>query len=383
MNRREFLGTTAAAAGGAASGLAGGGLALAATGEATAGGAEASSASGHSRVWQVGAAGDFDTLRLATRETPRPGRDEVLVDVHMSGLAARDQAIVRGWFLEDKPPTRIPLSEGVGTVAAVGEGVTGVAVGERVTCAHFARWISGPWDPVNYAVDVGNTVDGWLGERVLLPASGVLRVPEGVDDRTAATVSGSGVTAWQALHEVARVRAGDTVLTLGTGGVSTWGLLIAKAAGARVVMTSSSDEKLAQMRALGADVTVNYRRHRDWGERIHAETGGANIVLETVGRITLDRSMQACANNAMVVMIGTTPLPERLPEMPGLYVRNLGLRAISNGSRDMLAALLRAVAANGIEAVVGGVFGFEDVVAAFEYAAAADHAGKVLIDHRL
>lgn len=379
MNRREFLGTTAVAAGGAASGFAGG---MAHAGEARAGESETLDAPRRSRVWQIGGAGGFETLRLATRATPMPGRGEVLVEVHMSGLAARDQAIVRGWFLEDKPPTRIPLSEGVGTVVAVGEDVTHVAVGERVTCAHFARWISGPWDPVNYAVDVGNTVDGWLGERVILPASGVLRVPDGVDDRTAATVSGSGVTAWQALHEIARVRAGDTVLTLGTGGVSTWGLLLAKAAGARVVITSSSDEKLAQMRALGADVTVNYRRHRDWGERIHAETGGANIVLETVGRITLDRSMQACANNAMVVMIGTTPLPERLPEMPGLYVRNLGLRAISNGSRDMLAALLRAVAANGIEAVVGGVFGFEEVVAAFEYAAAADHAGKVLIDHR-
>ncbi len=367
------------AAGGAAGGIAAG---LATEAEAPAPGREPLDPPGRARVWHIGEAGGFETLRLVTRETPGPRRGEVLVDVHMSGLAARDQAIVRGWFLEDKPPTRIPLSEGVGTVVAVGEGVTHVAVGERVTCAHFARWISGAWDPVNYAVDVGNTVDGWLGERVVLPASGVLPVPEGVDDRTAATVSGSGVTAWQALHEVARVRAGDTVLTLGTGGVSTWGLLLAKAAGARVVITSSSDEKLAQMRELGADVTVNYRRHRDWGERIHAETGGANIVLETVGRITLDRSMEACANNATLVMIGTTPLPERLPQMPGLYVRNLGLRAISNGSRDMLAALLRAVAANRIEAVVGGVFGFEEAVAAFEYAAAADHAGKVLIDHR-
>ncbi len=334
------------------------------------------------RVWEVGAAGGFDTLRQVTRELPAPGPDEVLVDVHMSAIAARDQGIVRGWFLENKPPTLIPLSEGVGTIVQLGSNVEHVAVGDRVICAHFARWVSGAWSPDNYRVDVGNTVDGWLGEQVLLPASGIARVPAGVDDATAATLSGSGVTAWHALNEVARVKAGDTVLTLGTGGVSSWGVLLAKAAGARVIVTSSSDDKLAQMRELGADVTINYRRDRDWGEKIMRDTGGADIVLENVGRLTLDQSMLACANNAMLVMIGTGPLPDRLPEMPGLYVKNLGLRAISNGSRSMLEDLLRAVDAAGIEAVIGRVFAFSEVIEAFEFAAASSHAGKVLIDHR-
>ena len=337
---------------------------------------------GPTRVWEVGEAGGFDTLRMVTRETPVPRADQVLVEVHMSGVAARDQGVVRGWFLEDKPPTLIPLSEGVGTVLQVGEAVGHIAVGDRVTCVHFARWINGPWSPANYQVDVGNTVDGWLGQRIVLPASGVTRVPAGISDATAATLSGSAITAWHALHHVARVKAGDTVLTLGTGGVSSWGLLLARAAGARVVVTSSSDEKLAQMRALGAEVTVNYRRESNWGEKIAAQTGGVDIVLENVGRQTLEQSMLACASNAMIVMIGTGRLPERLPEMPGFYLKNLGMRAISNGSRQMMEELLRAIDANGIEAQIGRVFAFEQVVEAFEFAAASGHVGKVLIDHR-
>ena len=367
IDRRRFLAASAAAAGAAVP------LASAAANAA---------AAQPVRVWEIGPKGGFDTLRLATRSLRAPARGEVLVDVHMSGIAARDQGIVQGWFLEDKPPTLIPLSEGVGTVSQVGEDVEHVQVGDRVTCVHFARWISGPWTPANYVVDVGNTVDGWLGERVLLPASGVTRVPDAVSDATAATLSGSGLTAWHALHEVARVKAGDTVLTLGTGGVSSWGLLLAKAAGARVVVTSSDDGKLEQMRALGADLTVNYRRDRDWGNTVHAATGGVDIVLENVGRLTLDDSMKACGNNAMLVMIGTGPLPERLPEMPGFYIKNLGMRAISNGSRLMMEDLLKAVAANRIEAVIGEVFGFDAVVAAFEQAASSSHIGKILIDHR-
>jgi NADPH:quinone reductase-like Zn-dependent oxidoreductase len=340
-------------------------------------------AASSTRVWEIGARGGFDTLRQVSRETPQPGPGQVLVDVHMSGIAARDQAIVQGWFLEDKSPTLIPLSEGVGTILAVGPGEQRLQVGQRVTCCHFASWVDGPWTPANYAVDVGNTVDGWLGQQVLLPASGVVVVPDSISDATAATLSGSAVTAWHALHVVARVQPEDTVLSLGTGGVSSWGLLLAKAAGARVAVTSSSDAKLGRMRELGADITVNYRTTPDWGEAIYEATGGgATIVLENVGRKTLDQSMLAAGNNAMLVMIGTAPLPEQLPKMPGFYVKNLAMKAISNGSRRMLEDLLTAVAAQRLEGVVSARFSFSAAVEAFEAAAAGANVGKVLIAHK-
>ena len=334
------------------------------------------------REWQIGPPGDFDTLRLASRVVGAPGTGQVVIDVSASALAGRDRAIARGWFLENKPAELVPLSEGVGEVVAVGPDVSRIQMGDRVVCAHFAAWVDGPWTPDNYRVDVGNTVNGWLAERIILPESGIAKVPVGVSVETAATLAGSGITAWHALHEVARVKTGDTVLSLGTGGVSSWGVLLAKAAGARVVVTSSSNDKLSRMKAAGADLVVNYRENPEWGKEVFDKTGGVDIVLENVGRLTLDQSMLACSNNAMIVMIGTGPLPDQLPKMPGLYIKNLAVKAISNGSRRMLEDMLKAVSANGIEAVVEHKFGFDHAVEAFKLMDRSTHIGKIVIDHR-
>ncbi|MBT8445427.1 MAG: NAD(P)-dependent alcohol dehydrogenase [Gammaproteobacteria bacterium] len=364
MNRRDFLSTTALASVTAAAGASAG---------SHAGAIE-------TRAWEIGEKGDFSTLRLVTRRIS-PADGEAVVEVTHSALAARDLAIARGWFLRDLPPTLTPLSEGVGRVVAVGGDEQRIKVGDRVTCAHFADWIQGAWTPDNYRTDIGNTADGWLARHALLPTRGMIALPDGVDDETAATMSGSGVTAWHALHGKAGVMSGETVLTLGTGGVSSWGLLLAKAAGARVAVTSSSDEKLELMRGLGADLTVNYKRDADWGRTLFEQTGGVDVVLENVGRPTLDQSMLASGNNARIVMIGTGPLPKSLPKMPGFYMKNLSMVAISNGSRVMLEEMARAIQANRLRAVVGKTFKFEDAPAAFEYMAASGHAGKVLIDH--
>ncbi len=334
------------------------------------------------RAWQVGEAGDFDTLQLVERARAALGPDQVRVKVHASALAGRDLGIARGWFLENKPPTLVPLSEGAGRVLEVGERVRRLKPGDRVVCVHFAGWVDGPWTPANYAQDVGNTMDGWLADEVVLPQSGLVRLPDGVSDQTAATLAGSGITAWHALHQVAYVKPGETVLSLGTGGVSSWGVKLAKAAGARVVVTSSRDDKLARMRALGADVTVNYRRNADWGMQVQEQTGGVDVVLENVGRETLDQSMLACGYNARIVMIGTAGLPDELPKMPGFYIKNLSMKAISNGSQRMMSDLVRAIAVNNIEAVVSRVFDFEAAVAAFKYMAQSSHIGKVVITHR-
>ncbi|MEM1092028.1 MAG: NAD(P)-dependent alcohol dehydrogenase [Pseudomonadota bacterium] len=336
------------------------------------------------RAWEVGPKGPFNTMRLVDRPLTSPPPGHVQVEVAASGIAGRDRAITRGWFLQDKKPERIPLSEGVGTVTAVAPGVSRVAVGDRVTSIHFPRWVSGDWTPANYVADVGNTVDGWLTEVATLSQYGLVKVPESIDDATAATLSGSALTAWQALYHVAKVKSGDTVLSLGTGGVSSWGIILAKAAGARVVLTSSSDEKLAAMREkYGVDITVNYRKTPEWGQKVTELTGGkgANIVLENVGWPTLDQSLQASAVNATVVMIGTGPRPKKILSMPDFYIKNITMKAISNGSRSMMEELVRAIDSVGMKALIAKEFAFEEAVAALEFMDQSNHMGKVVIRH--
>jgi len=334
------------------------------------------------RAWEVGAKGGFDTLRMVERNQSSLDDYEVAIKVNMCSLNARDQAIVKGWFLEDKPADLIPLTSGCGEVVATGARVTRVAAGDRVTSAHFSQWVDGLWDPVKaYAADIGNTIDGWLTEQATMSETGLVKLPDNVSDETGASIASAGVTTWQALHHVARVKPGDTVLSLGTGGVSTWGVQLAKMAGARVVVTSSSDDKLKRMRELGADITINYKKTPEWGKAVMEQTGGqgANIVLENVGRATLDQSLMASANNATVILIGTGRLPENLPKMPGFYMKNITMKAISNASRTMLEEMVDAISANQVSSVIDKVFDFEDVVDAFEYMSSSKHLGKILI----
>ena len=339
---------------------------------------------GRTRVWQIGEQKSFETLALVERPVPLPGPGQALIRVHYAGIAARDQGIVMQRFpvpAGPRPATRIPLSEGAGEVLAVGAGETRIQPGDRVTSTHWANWVSGPWTPANYSADVGNTIDGWLGELILLPTSGLAKLPPGIAWEDAATLSGSGVTIWHALHEVAHVRSDDIVLSLGTGGIGTYGLLLAKAAGAQVVVTSSSDEKLAQMRKLGADITVNYRSNPQWGREVVEKTGGrgASVVLENVGPSTLDQSMAASANNARIVMVGTGPPPPNPPNMYGIYMKNLMLKAISAGSRTMLESLIAAMAQNRLRPVISKTVPFSDAVQAWREIRDGDHIGKIVI----
>ena len=338
---------------------------------------------GKMRVYQVGEQKSFDTLALVERPLPTPGPGQALIRVDYAGIAARDQGIVMGRFPVPPTPraaTLIPLSEGAGEVLAVGAGETRIQPGDRVTTCHWANWVSGSWSPANYIADVGNTIDGWLGEYILLPTSGLAKLPANIASEHAATFTGSGLTAWHALHEVAHVRSDDTVLSLGTGGVSTFGVLFAKAAGARVVVTSSSDAKLEQMKKLGADITVNYKTNPQWGKEVADKTGGGvSVVLENVGPATLDQSMAACGNNARIVMIGTGRPPPNPPNMNGMYLKNLMLKAISAGSRTMLENMIAAMSHNNLKPVIAMTIPFAEAKRAYTEIRDGDHVGKIVI----
>lgn len=338
------------------------------------------------KAYQIGEQNGLEALVPTTRPDPVPAFGQVVIAPRLISLNNRDLQILRGAYGAKKAAERIPVSEGVGEIVAIGEGVTGFDVGDRVIAPHFVSWTGGDFGFHAFAHDIGVTHDGWLAERVVMPAAALVRVPEGLTDRQVAALPSAALTAWNAVVEVGQVKAGDLVLTLGTGGVSIFALQIAKANGARVATTSSSDEKLALARELGADITVNYSTHPEWAAELMKQTGnaGADIVVETGGPATLGQSIAAAAVNGRLVIIGVTAgkATEGLPNYGSIIGKNLTLRGIAEGSRAMLVRLLRAVEANGIEPVVNRVFPFDQAREAYAYLAAAEHVGKVMIEIR-
>ena len=253
-----------------------------------------------------------------------------------------------------------------------------------MVCGHFPSWLDGEFRPEVFAHDIGISHDGWLAERVVLPAAAVIQVPASLADRDVAALASAGLTAWNALVEVCKVKPGELVLCLGTGGVSLAALKLARLRGARVAITSSSDEKLQIVRELGADITINYRQHPDWAARLMALTDntGADVIIETGGQDTLGQSIAAAAANARIAVIGVTPGQQSpIPNYLALILKNLTIRGIANGSRKMFSELLRATEANRIETVVSKTFKFADAPAAYAYfAAQQQQVGKVLIE---
>ncbi len=335
------------------------------------------------KVFEIGDQQGIGSLTASERPDPVAGPGEVVLRVRAVCLNHRDLSIVSGSYGPRKPAGRIPVSDGIGEVISLGEGVGSVAVGDRVICGHFCSWLDGGFSPTIFGRDLGVTLDGWLAEQVLVPAAALVKVPESLTDERAAPLGAAGLTAWHALVEVGRVKAGDLVLALGTGGVSIFALQLAKMHGARVAITSSSDEKLALARALGADIVVNYHKSPDWAAGVLAGSGGAgaDIVVETGGLATLSQSIAAAAPNARVVLIGALAgVPAQvLPNFSSILGKNLVLRGITAGNRKMLTDLVRAVDANGLVPVIGGTFGFDEAPAAYAFLKSGLCLGKVLV----
>ena len=333
------------------------------------------------RCYEIGEQKGIESIRLVKRAGWQPAEDQVLVRPRAMALNHRDLTIARGTYGRRKPENRVPVGDGAGEVVAVGKAVSHLQPGDRVTAPHFTSWLDGEYEPAVLGADLGNSTDGWLAERILLPARSIVRIPDEVSFSHAAAMGAAAMTAWTVLHNLGKLKSGDVVLTLGTGGVSIMALQIAKMNGARVAITSSSDEKLELARKLGADVTVNYRRNPEWEQIVKEETGGADIVVETVGLTTLNQSLGACAPNASIGFLGALGGRGDKPLNAGpMLLGNLTVKGITSASRRDLADLLRAAAANGLAPHIDRSFGFDEAVAAYTYLDEARHVGKILIE---
>ncbi len=325
-------------------------------------------------------AAGIDTLELREGEMPRPGRGQIVVRMHAASLNYRDLNVAKGSPARGPIPTNlIPLSDGAGEVVETGPDVSRVKIGDRVAGLFMQDWLGGDIEPYHVDSSRGGSIDGVLAEYVLFDQHGVVRLPDHLSYEEGATLPCAGVTAWNALYAGKSLRSGETVLVLGTGGVSIFALQFAHAAGARVIATSSSDTKLAQARALGASDGVNYKQHPEWQTEVLRLTGGRGVdhVVEVGGAGTLPRSVEATRMGGQVHLIGVLTGGEINPT-PVLR-RNVILRGIYVGSRQMFEAMNQAITLHTIRPVIDRVFPFAEAREAYRYLTSQAHVGKVVI----
>ena len=335
--------------------------------------------------YEIKSPAGLDALEAVDAEEPEIGPFDVLVEMKAWSLNYRDLAMPYGGYVRNdkvkKNPPLVPLSDGAGDVVAIGDAVTRVNVGDRVAPIFFQDWIGGELTDAQIGSALGGAIDGVLAEKVSLHERGLVHIPEGWNDRQAATLPCAAVTAWQALT-LGNLKPGDTILLLGTGGVSIFALQFAKAAGARVIITSSSDEKLERATQLGADETINYRRHPDWDRQVAALTDGIGVdnVIEVGGAGTFEKSLAAAKVSGRVSLIGVlSGQPEKNPSPMMALFKRLTVQGIYVGSRDMFQAMIRAIEFNSIQPVIDKHFSFDDVRAAYECLQSGSHFGKVVI----
>ena len=327
--------------------------------------------------------GDFsiDALTLDTVNVADPGQGEVLVRICAVSLNYRDLLLIQGKYDPKVHKPRVPCSDGAGEVIACGEGVTSFKPGDRVVAPFFLDWQDGPPTVAAAASALGGAVDGTLTTHRLFPAESLVAVPAELTCQEAATLPCAAVTAWHALVSIGNISRHDTVLLLGTGGVSILGLQIAKLRGARTVITSSSDAKLERARIMGADHTINYRTHPEWDKQVRELTGGQGVthVLETGGAGTLPLSLRSAAVGSQVSVIGVLTGLEQPLHIGQILMKTLRVQGIYVGSRAMLAEVADVFAKHGIKPVVDVTYPFHEAKEAFRALEAAKHFGKIVI----
>jgi NADPH:quinone reductase-like Zn-dependent oxidoreductase len=321
------------------------------------------------KAWELVKFGPEKNLRLVERPVPVPGPGEVLVRVHAVSLNYRDKVLVEGIYMPSLPLPFVPASDACGEVTAVGAGVARAAVGDRVTGHYRVRWIDGKPGPAEVALSLGGPLPGVLAEYVLWPQEAVVKAPNRLSYEEAATLPIAGLTAWFALMEDGRLKAGESVLVEGTGGVSLFAVQFAAMAGARVIVTSSSDEKLAKAKQLGAHDTVNYRTTPDWDKTVLQLTGGLGVdhVIEVGGGETFSRSLNALAIEGHVAVVGFLGGMEINVDARSLIRKRARVQGIAVGHRRAFEEMNRAIEIHGLRPVIDRCFPFAGVREAFSY----------------
>jgi len=335
------------------------------------------------KIWELRKFG-LSALAQAERPVPAPGPYELLVRMGAVSLNYRDRLVIEGRFIPDLALPFVPASDGAGEVVAVGAGVTRFRVGDRVTGIYIPGWIDGDGSgPEGDYVSLGGPLPGVLAEYVVFNEQAVVATPSYLTDQEASTLPIAAVTAWTALFDHARLEPGQTALVEGTGGVSIFALQLAVAAGARVIVTSSSDEKLARAKALGAADGVNYVRHPDWERQVMEITSGrgANVIIEVVGGDNVRHAAAALARNGHIALIGLIEGLSLTADIPTLLRQRGAIRGVLVGSRRSFERLNDALETTRIRPVIDKVYPFSETVAAFEHLSRGPF-GKVVIDVR-
>jgi NADPH:quinone reductase-like Zn-dependent oxidoreductase len=333
------------------------------------------------KAFQIVGSFGLENLKLVELPEPQPGPGQVLLRMRAASLNYRDLLVVKGQYNPRIPLPKIPLSDGAGEVSAVGAGVTRVKPGDRVVSCFMPAWIEGALTQEKGDSSLGGFADGVLAERSLLNAEGVLPMPAHLSFEEAATLPCAALTAWNALFVTDHVQPGSTVLVQGTGGVSLFALQFARLAGARVIVTSSSDQKLARTRELGASEGINYKSTPDWDKEVRRLTGGRGVdhIVEVGGAGTLNRSLACVRIGGTISMIGvlsggaaevrTVMILHRTARVIGIYV----------GSRAMFEDMNRAICLHGLHPVIDRAFPFTEAPAALRHMESGSHFGKIAL----
>jgi NADPH:quinone reductase-like Zn-dependent oxidoreductase len=335
------------------------------------------------RCYILSTPGSIDGLQLVERPDPVPGPRQVLVRVRATSLNYRDLITVEGKYARAAPkPDLIPLSDGAGEIVAVGPGVSRLKAGDRVAGCFMQKWIGGAIDAAAQASAMGGAIDGMLTELAVLEEDGAVVLPAGLSFEQGATLPCAAVTAWHALVEIGQLKAGDTVLVQGSGGVSIFALQFARMFGARVIATSSSAAKAERLKAMGAEAVIDYRATPDWDQEALKLTGGrgADLIVEVGGAGTLPRSFLAARLGGRIAVIGLLTGPSQVDPMPILR-RNLRVQGLYVGSKQMFEAMNCAIAAGGLEPVIDKVFAFAEAKEAYRHLKGQSHFGKIVIAH--
>ncbi|VIO78627.1 zinc-dependent alcohol dehydrogenase family protein [Bradyrhizobium ivorense] len=333
------------------------------------------------RCYELQGPQGVDALALIDKPVPQAGPGEVLVRLKAATLNYRDLLTVKGGYGSRQKFPLVPVSDGAGVVEAIGAGVKGFAPGDRVIGSFFESWLGGEPSEARMRAALGGSVDGVLTEYRVFPAHALVRTPAHLSDVEAAALPCAGLTAWSAVVKLGDVKPGQTVLTQGTGGVSLFALQFAKMCGARVIATSSSDAKIARLKQLGADVTLNYKTTPDWGKKARELTGrGVDLVVEVGGVGTLNESIRATRIGGTIAFIGVLAGPATADtRLPLMVMQQQRLQGVTVGSIEDLQAMCDGIAMHGVKPVIDRVFAFDQVKDAFAHLASGAHFGKVAI----